>query len=145
MDAASRRFAGRDPGGALGMCRVPARSLGQRDREQRLVPVDDVHPQEKGDTEATLFDGDALKLAGTLDVFDVEQRPDAAGCDQLFVVRLLRVGARHEPGHELIQLSDLFFDGHPVDQVPDAPFYLVVPIGDVSGKISCISCRAEAD
>ena len=61
--------------------RIPARRLGERYREDRTDPVDDVVAEEERDVQPRLLDGDALQLPRDVGAVEAEEGADASRAD----------------------------------------------------------------
>ena len=126
VDAAGRRFRRRDPGRRFGKLRIPRRRNAQRNGEEGAVTVDDIESEKNGDSEPASLHGNTLQPValrrGERRTVSHDQRPDlAAGyaCVERRVVR---------PVERLGELSQLFTEGHPREQV-------VHPFGERCGGV----------
>ena len=111
---------------------IPGTRLGQRDREHGSEAVNHIGPNDQGDAQARLLDGDALVAIDQLQIGQVQQRSHLAGANLLIkagarlqielgrlarLVRLLHdlrklIGIGHLERHDLHQLADLLGQGH---------------------------------
>lgn len=89
---------------------VEARTLGQRDREVRGVPVDDVQAEDQRDAQPRLLDGDVLQR---VELRRADHREDPAELPGR--QRRARVGLVAEQ----LQLAELLGEGHLLEQALD--------------------------
>ena len=108
-----------DPRRSLDGRRVPATGLPQGDREDRAVAVDHVEAEEQRDLQPRLLDGQPLGVVDVSRPADVEERADQAPGDEPAV--LVADSPVVEDAVELLQLADLLLEGHPREQLIDAP------------------------
>ena len=106
------RLRRRDPSRPLPQVRVERPHLGERQREDGAVAMNDIHDEEQRNAEAGLLERDPLYLAGPLRAPQIADRADPSGADGLQIVdRPAGAGdglPRRDQGH----LADLLLEGH---------------------------------
>ena len=79
--------------------------------------MDYVETKYKGDVKTRLFDCDALEGIGLLRGDDIEECADLTFCQHIVVLGATGAGTRGLAGGILNELTDLFFQGHLLQQV----------------------------
>ena len=113
VDAGRGRLDRRHPGSPLDRAGIPARGLGQRDRERRPEPVDDVEGEQERDAEARPLHRDGLQLACEVGAEHAQEGADLPLGDHcpISIIDLRPAGCVPRP-LELGELAELLLDCH---------------------------------
>lgn len=114
--------------GELRQIGVERSGLGQRDREDRAQPMDDIGAEDQRNTQPGFLQRHALHRATAGDTGAVEQHADTPSADVGELCRRIarrRTGIEHDAGRakqvaETAELTGLFGEGHACDQAFDA-------------------------
>jgi len=109
VNARSTRLSGGDGRALFSQLGVPARSLGERNRKNGLVAMDDIQPEEDRNAETRVLHCELLQGVGLRGAADVEEGTDRTRARHLQMLGSCAIGV-------LLQLADLLLKGHAADQ-----------------------------
>src|SRR2546429_590360 len=112
-----RSFSSSDARGAFGKLRIPRCGNAKRNRKFSAEAMDYIETKYERDVKARLFDCDALEGVGLLGGDDIEERADLTFRQHVVVIGATGAGAGGLAGGILNELTDLFFEGHLLQQV----------------------------
>ena len=113
---AGRSFRRSDARRLLNGFQVPRGGHAERDGEDGLVAVDDVHAHQQGDAQTRLLHRHALHFDDFLCALDVEKRARFALADEARGLCAQRRARLHVAHGELVHLSEFLFERHPGHQ-----------------------------
>ena len=103
---------------------IPARGFSERNGKDRAIAVHDIETEEHRDVQAAVLDRELLQGPSRRSADDIEHRSHPSCADGLIVTRAAaacrRRSGRIEARGQLVQLSDLFLEGHLREQRADA-------------------------
>ena len=120
------RLLGRDARRLLPEVRGEQAGFRQRNRENRVVAVDDVEAHEQRDAKAGFLHREALDGAGFVRAPEIEQIPDPPGSNPLVQIVKLAGAGDHAGRSDHVELPDLLLDRHCRQQLIDASHALAL-------------------
>ena len=125
-DAVLRRLLGGDARRLLPKVRGELAGFRQRNRENRVVAVDDVETHEQGNAEAGFLHRETLDGARLVRPPEIEQISDPPGSNPLVQIVKLAGAGDHAGRSDHVELPDLFLERHRREQRIDASHALAL-------------------